>query len=128
MQRVFGWLITLTMSTLMVTACSSAVTTPAGVSDDAQQVTLDVGNSLSFEPAAISVRAGQPVRLVLRNTGLVPHDFSLSDGVAQPVRITAAGGQTASGTFTIEQPGTYSFECSMPGHASGGMRGTLTAT
>jgi len=57
----------------------------------------------------------------------MPHDFSLTDGVAQPVKITATGGQSASGTFTIEKPGTYSFDCSMPGHAAAGMRGTIAA-
>ena len=61
------------------------------------------------------------------NTGLMPHDFSLNDGVAQPVNIATNAGQTANGTFTVDTPGTYSFDCSVPGHASAGMRGTITA-
>ena len=82
---------------------------------------------MSFEPAAITVRAGQPIGLTLRNDGQMPHDFTLNDGVAQPVKITATGGQTASSTFALNQPGTYTFECSMPGHALVGMHGTITA-
>lgn len=39
----------------------------------------------------------------------------------------AAGGQSASGTFTIDRPGTYTFICSQPGHEAGGMKGTITA-
>jgi nitrite reductase (NO-forming) len=82
---------------------------------------------MSFDPATITVHAGQPVQLTLRNTGGTPHDFTLTDGVAQPVKITAGGGQTASGTFTVDSPGTYTFQCSMPGHAAAGMQGRLTA-
>ena len=106
---------------------SSEVTPASAAPDGSQQVTIDVGNSMKFEPAAISVQAGQPVELTLRNAGQMPHDFTLNEGVAQPVKLTANGGQTASGTFTLDKPGTYTFECSMPGHAAAGMRGTITA-
>ena len=140
MQR-FGFLVTgvLLVSVLLTTACSGGAAAsgrtsgadagtpvPAGP-NGAQQVTLTVGNSMRFDPSTITVRAGQPVELTLRNTGQMPHDFTLSDGVAQPVTISASGGQTASGTFTLATPGTYTFECSMPGHALAGMRGTITA-
>ena len=100
---------------------------PAALPAGAQQVTLTVGNSMRFEPSSFTVQAGQPVALSLQNTGQVTHDFTLTDGVAQPVKITAAAGQTAQGTFTIQQPGTYTFACSQPGHAAAGMRGTITA-
>jgi uncharacterized cupredoxin-like copper-binding protein len=86
-----------------------------------------VGDSMAFAPSAITVLAGQPVEVMLRNTGQPPHNFSLREGVREPVKISANGGQTANGTFTIETPGTYTFECSVPGHASAGMRGTITA-
>ena len=133
MQR-FGFLVTgvLLVSLLVTTACGGAAASgstpgadagtpvPAGP-DGAQQVTLTVGNSMSFDPSTITVRAGQPIELTLRNTGQLPHDFTLSDGVAQPVKISA------SGTFILATPGTYTFECSMPGHALAGMRGTITA-
>jgi nitrite reductase (NO-forming) len=96
---------------------------PAG----AQQVTVTVGNAMQFAPASLVVRAGQPVELTLRNGGSTPHDFALGTGESRPVKIEAQGGQTARGTFTIDTPGTYSFVCSVPGHAAAGMRGTITA-
>lgn len=114
---------------LFSSACSAAGASsqsPTPISG-AQQVTVTVGNGMSFDPATITVHAGQPVQLTLRNTGGTPHDFTLTDGVAQPVKITAGGGQTASGTFTVDSPGTYTFQCSMPGHAAAGMQGRLTA-
>ena len=121
---------------LVTSACTSGAATSgtasgpvaeASTSNGAQDVTVTVGNTMSFDPASITVLAGQPVQLTLRNNGLMPHDFTLNYGVAQPVKVTATGAQSASGTFTIEKPGTYSFACSMPGHAAAGMRGTITA-
>lgn len=114
---------------LLSSACSasgasSQLPTPAV---GAQQVTVTVGNSMNFDPATITVHAGQPVQLMLRNTGAMQHDFTFTDGIAPPVTITAGAGQTASGTFTIDSPGTYPFECSMPGHAAAGMQGSVRA-
>lgn len=136
MQRIGLLTSALVMTAVFFSAaCSGAAarsatsaTPPAGSPvPGAQAVTLTVGNAMSFDPSSLTVHAGQPVQLTLQNEGQMPHDFTLSDGLNQPVKITAAGGQTASGTFTIDKPGTYSFECSMPGHASEGMRGTITA-
>jgi uncharacterized cupredoxin-like copper-binding protein len=112
---------------VLLTACASGSTESSAAAPDTQQVTVTVGNAMSFDPSTIAVAAGQPVHLTLRNTGTMPHDFSLSEGVSQPVKITASGGQSASGTFTIDAPGTYAFDCSMPGHAEAGMRGTIAA-
>ena len=103
-----------------------AVPAPAAVTG-AQPVTVAVGNSMQFAPRTVTVRAGQPVELTLRNGGGLPHDFVLTEGVASPVQIEALAGRTGRGTFTIETPGTYGFLCSVPGHAAAGMVGTLTA-
>src|SRR4051794_17355043 len=139
MQR-FGFLVVAlaTVGVLTATACSGdttgsgsppansasepAPTAPAGT----QAVTLTVGNNMGFEPSTISVHARQPVQLNLKNDGQMPHDFTMTEGVSEPVKLTATGGKSASGTFTINTPGTYSFDCSMPGHAAAGMRGTIT--
>ena len=83
---------------------------------------------MSFDPSAISVRAGQPVELTLTSAGGMPHDLALKDGVAEPLKLTIGRNETATGTFTVSKPGTYQFECSMPGHALAGMKGTVTAS
>jgi uncharacterized cupredoxin-like copper-binding protein len=117
------------VGTLAATACTGTAgsSAPGTASDGAQQVALTVANAMTFEPPAITVRVGQPVVLTLRNSGQLQHDFVLVQDVAQPVRVVADAGQTARGVFTIDAAGTYSFECSIPGHAGAGMRGTLTA-
>lgn len=136
MQKQLGAIVLITALAL-TTACGAATAsnstpvapaTPASISaNGAQQVTIEVANRPRFETSSIVVRAGQPVELTLRNVGQVPHDFTLSEGADQPVKIVANGGKTATGTFTFQTPGTYTFKCSVPGHEAAGMKGTIVA-
>ncbi|TAK21847.1 MAG: hypothetical protein EPO26_13835 [Chloroflexota bacterium] len=98
-----------------------------GVSSGGEQSVAVKGmDTMKFEPATLTVKAGQPVRLILQNVGVIPHNFVLKQGAGQPVKITAAGGQTEPGIFTIARPGTYEFVCEEPGHTEAGMKGTIT--
>jgi nitrite reductase (NO-forming) len=130
-------LVLIVLLTVVLTACSGASasgpTTPvAGTpvstsSAGAQQLTIYSFDTMRFEPNVITVRAGQPVELTLQNDGSNDHDFALSEGVGQPVKVVVKGGQIATSTFTLDNPGTYSFTCSQFGHAGAGMQGTITA-
>ena len=119
---------------VLLTACSSSTTRSAAPqagaaasNATAQMVSVQATDALKFEPSTITVKAGQPVQLTLSNTGQMQHDWSLDQGATQPVKIVANAGQSATGTFTIQKPGTYTFICSVPGHAAAGMQGTLIA-
>ncbi|HEX2186766.1 MAG TPA: cupredoxin domain-containing protein, partial [Chloroflexota bacterium] len=101
--------------------------TQAPSSTEAQPVTMVASDNMRFEPAAITVEAGRPVRLTLRNDGRTTHDFTLSQGVRREVKLVAKPGESATATFTIDNPGTYRFVCSVFGHAMAGMAGTITA-
>ena len=73
-------------------APTAGVATPATTPvAGAQQMTIEVGNAMTFAPSAITARAGQPVELTLRNEGFIPHDFTLPEDVPQPVKIEAPG-------------------------------------
>jgi plastocyanin len=111
---------------LLATACSGPASAQPPVSVG-KQFTMRVDNSMQFGTPALEVQAGQPLEFTLENVGGMPHDFTLSDGVSEPVKIEAKGGETSSGTFTIDRPGTYTFVCSQPAHALAGMRGTIIA-
>lgn len=134
MSRILTPLIACFAFALLVGCSPSSATgtastgSPAPVaSSAAQPVTVQGTDALKFQPATLNVKAGQPVLLTFSNTGQTLHDWSLADGAGQPVKISAAGGQSATGTFTIDRPGTYTFICSQPGHEAGGMKGTITA-
>jgi uncharacterized cupredoxin-like copper-binding protein len=100
--------------------------TPASVAPDGTpELTISTDHGMKFQPSAVGVRAGQPLDLTLRNSDESEHDLTLNEGVAEPVKLTANGGETTSWTVTFETQGTYKFECSIPGHALLGMRGTI---
>ncbi|MGI9146123.1 MAG: cupredoxin domain-containing protein [Chloroflexota bacterium] len=126
---IIGFALTLLVGCSPSSSTGTASTgSPAAASSSAAQtVTVQGTDTFKFQPATLTVKAGQPVQLTFSNTGQTLHDWSLADGAGQPVKIIAAGGASASGTFTIAKPGTYTFICSQPGHEAAGMKGTITA-
>ncbi|MFN3286401.1 MAG: cupredoxin domain-containing protein [bacterium] len=79
----------------------------------------------TFRPGVVRVRAGEPVNLRLRNTGRVPHDLYVPD---LDFRAAVAPGQEVVAGLVADQPGTYEFYCTVPGHREAGMRGVLVVS
>lgn len=96
----------------------------AEVVEGAREVEVEAGE-LWFEPDTIEVTVGTPVNLRLVNTGEAFHDLTVP---AADVVLTAEPGEQAIGTVEFTEPGRYEFSCSVPGHAQGGMRGTIVAS
>jgi nitrite reductase (NO-forming) len=95
---------------------------PAAVSAPPASVAISA-SEFRFSPNSLQVAVGQRVTLTLQNTGVVEHDATIpSTGFS----LLARAGQTATGEFTIDKPGTFDFICSIPGHKDAGMKGTLT--
>ncbi|HET7471861.1 MAG TPA: heavy metal translocating P-type ATPase [Candidatus Limnocylindrales bacterium] len=82
--------------------------------------------NVRFEPAEIVVPAGQTVVVRFTNDDGVFHDWEVG-GVAN-VDAGARPGQTQRIRFSIDRPGTYPIECTVPGHADAGMVGRLVVT
>jgi uncharacterized cupredoxin-like copper-binding protein len=114
----------------VLAACASATSKlsegAASGSAATQQLTVKAMDTMKFDPPTLSAKAGQPIQVTLDNTGALVHDFSITDGVSQPIKSVAQPGQKAVATFTIDKPGTYTYLCSQPGHEQAGMKGTLT--
>jgi plastocyanin len=91
------------------------------------QVTIKAQDTMRFDPTSTTVPVGQAIQFTLVNDGSLNHDFVLTDGVAEPVKVEAAGKASASGSFTIVRPGTYTYVCAQPGHEAAGMKGTIVA-
>jgi uncharacterized cupredoxin-like copper-binding protein len=126
------------------TSAAGPPTTLAHHTDDtassAPPGALTVGMSaMAFHPSSLTVKAGRVV-LFLTNQDPPPaqgecgsahcHDHSLSllaSSGGLPIATSAELAPGASAVFTIDSlpPGTYSFHCTVMGHAGMGMRGTL---
>lgn len=81
-----------------------------------------VATDLRFDPTTVTITPGVPVNLTLGNEGRAFHDLTIPP---LGFRLDADPGTQASGSLAVDEPGTYAFECSVPGHAEAGMRGTL---
>ncbi|MEK7439493.1 MAG: cupredoxin domain-containing protein [Chloroflexota bacterium] len=135
-------LIPLLLASVLLAACSNSA------SSAPQVITMDT-NLMKFQPAMIEVKVGQSVKMTMRNSDSVDHDFSIMEipmsktsSTAEPVAGHAMGGSSGlakepelhiavamgkSGTleFTPTKPGTYEFFCTVAGHKEAGMKGTL---
>jgi plastocyanin len=75
-----------------------------------------------FKLSKTSVPAGS-VTFTLTNHGKIPHDFKIG-GKKTPL---VKPGKSAKLTVTLKK-GKAAYLCTVPGHASLGMKGTLTVT
>lgn len=86
-----------------------------------QEIEMDA-SEFKFDPATITVKAGQPVRVTVTNTGTLEHTFTITDlGVDEPTPI----GQTVTFEFTPTESGTFELVCTVPGHKEAGMVGSV---
>ena len=89
---------------------------------DADEITIEM-TEMAFDPDVIEITAGEPVNLTVTNLGAVFHDLTIDE---LDLQIGADSGETVTVGLEVDEPGRYEFYCSVPGHASAGMRGTLT--
>ena len=85
--------------------------------------TIDVsGKEFRFDPGTLTLKAGQGSTIVLKNNGSTEHDLTVTEA---GFKLTVPANQSADKVLTVAKPGTYEFYCSVPGHETDGMKGTL---
>jgi plastocyanin len=84
------------------------------------EITIDAFD-IHFDVGDIKTEAG-PLKITLVNRGAVEHTFRIEDKDFE-LKV-ASNGDTDSGTVILE-PGTYEYDCTIPGHASQGMKGEI---
>jgi uncharacterized cupredoxin-like copper-binding protein len=73
-----------------------------------------------FKLSATSAKAPGTVTFKVTNKGHTQHDFSIDK---KTTKLLSPGG-SATLTVTLKK-GSYSYECTVPGHAALGMKGTF---
>ncbi len=125
-------------------ACGeSAQADPAGGDPDAMIIDISIKN-LRFTPSTVDVPAGKTVRINVTNQDATEHDLLVKGlhiekvgaatgahhaGATEDmlvVHVIASG--SGSITFKAAQKGTYTFNCTIPGHEGAGMVGTMTVS
>lgn len=126
-------------TTLFLLSCSNA---NSAASEEPPQVlwNIDGNDSFQFTPNEFVVSTGTEVNLTFKNVGHLDHNFIIAASDVDPFAVTEAdalrgintgivqAGEETSMTFVAPAAGTYTFVCVVPGHAAGGMVGSLTVT
>ncbi len=112
------------------------------------QLTIEA-KEFSFSPAHTTVKVGQVVNVVLKNTGVTVHDFTIEkikladkavshgaehgmgdmmgvDPDTLPVHVAAEEKGEGTVTFIPSEPGEFEFYCTVAGHKAAGMVGKIT--
>ena len=90
------------------------------VADDARRIEV-TATSFEFDPDEIRVAAGESVAIVLTSEDIL-HDFTIDELDAH---VAADRGETEEGGLTADEPGRYTYYCTVTGHREAGMEGTL---
>lgn len=118
---------------VLLVAALLLATTLAGCVDQGTQspdgtYTVE-GSEWQLDPGNLTVPAGENVTIAFENVGDAAHNWALDlDGDGEPEHKTATiqPGDTATVSFTVEEPGGYAYFCDVSGHRDAGMAGTLT--
>jgi uncharacterized cupredoxin-like copper-binding protein len=127
------WLIGVCVVLVGVVSTSCAVAPP-----DAVTIRFHYSH---FEPAAVSVRAGAPVTITLRNDDPIDHEWIVGPPAiheihrhgteavhaGRPTEVSVPALSTRVTTITFDEPGGYAYICHLPGHEEYGMIGELIA-
>jgi uncharacterized cupredoxin-like copper-binding protein len=118
-----------------------------GVPGQAEKVTrtvnVDMTDKMRFIPATLSVKQGETIRFVVKNSGQLKHEFVLGTKKeleehyevmkkhpemehADPNMVTLGAGKTGEVIWQFTRSGKVDFACLQPGHYDAGMKGAVT--
>jgi uncharacterized cupredoxin-like copper-binding protein len=127
---------------LVVAACGGGGHSAHDGAAAARTVEVEM-RDIHYEPASVSVRAGETVKFVFRNVGEAVHDAFIGDEAAQAKHekemrdggghhggddhaVTVNPGKTASLTYTFKGGETLLIGCHQAGHYQAGMKVNVT--
>ncbi|HAP24118.1 MAG TPA: hypothetical protein DCR74_00345 [Achromobacter sp.] len=120
---------------------------PIGTPGDPARVTrtvdIDMNDAMRFSPATIDVKAGDTVRLNVRNSGKIRHELVLGTDAdlqahyammmkdpgmrhEEPNAVSLEAGKSGEIVWRFDKAGTVSFGCLEPGHYAAGMKGSVS--
>jgi len=118
---------------------------PADASEATRVIEITTNDNFSFDPDALTVKAGEVITFRVTNHGQIPHDFTLGDaatqdeheeemqnmagsdgmGMGDPNAFALEPGETKEMTWRMTDAGEILMGCHQPGHYAAGMRGTI---
>jgi plastocyanin len=97
--------------------------TESGTAATTLKLTADP-TQIAFDTTELSAKAGE-VTIDFDNPSALEHDVAIEQGGKQ-IAISETIAESSTSVSADLKPGTYTFLCTVPGHAEAGMEGTLT--
>ena len=118
---------------------------PGDAKKTVRSIAVDMSDRMRFTPATLTVKQGDTVKFVIKNSGKTMHEFVLGTmkelkehaelmkkhpGMEhdEPYMAHVAPGRTATLAWQFTQSGEFHFGCLLPGHFEAGMVGNITVT
>jgi len=115
---------------------------PGKAAQVSRVIEVQAADNMRYAPAAITVRRGETVKFVVKNTGKLPHEFVLGNAQSlkehaetmrrypdmehdDPNMAKVAPGGTGNLIWKFTRAGTVEFACLIPGHYEAGMKGRI---
>ena len=106
-------------------------------------VRIDMSDKMRFTPASLTVKRGDTVKFVVKNSGKVMHEMVIGTMKElkehaemmkkhptmehdEPFMAHVAPGKTETMVWQFTKAGEFNFGCLVPGHFEAGMVGTVT--
>jgi uncharacterized cupredoxin-like copper-binding protein len=122
---------------------SNPVGEPGKAAQATRTVDVDMTDNMRFTPGEISVKQGETVRFVVKNSGAVKHELvlgtpeELKEHYAMMLKmpgmehaddnmVSVAPGKTGEVVWRFTKAGKVDFACLQPGHYDAGMKGLVT--
>lgn len=124
------WMLTLLVAVAVLALVGvSAIVNKGSSGPDAGPKSVEIAmTEMRFSPNRIDAQAGQSVFVTLINRGSERHDLAFPS-IGMPelrgVETLTMPGEASRLTLLFDTPGTYSFLCTIPGHAAAGMTGAV---
>ncbi|WP_026380958.1 cupredoxin domain-containing protein [Afifella pfennigii] len=125
-------------------AIKSSIGQPWSSAPDRQidVILTESDQGMIFKPGQVDVEAGEAIRFVLRNEGVLDHEFVIGTAESNTAHAMemmddpdmvhesanakrVPTGASASLQWQFTEAGTYEYSCSIPGHREAGMVGTI---
>ena len=123
----------------------SPIGEPGVAANVTRTIEVDAADSMRFTPSNVSVKKGETIRFVIKNSGKVPHEFSLGTekelkehyevmkkfpGMEhdEANKISLKPGQKGEVIWRFTKGGVVYFACLHPGHYDAGMKGQIKVT
>jgi len=122
-----------------------AIGKPGVASKTTRTINVDMADSMRFTPTDISVKQGETVRFVIKNSGQLKHELVLGSEKelkehyevmkknpemehSDPNMVTLAAGKSGEIVWQFTKAGNVDFACLQPGHYDAGMKGAVNVT